>query len=667
MPSGMSSSKLVTKSSSVDACFFEPDYQTPDVTQDGVVETDEAWWSSFRHIFNQQIGMESAAMQVRRQDGFAYLSFEVEKDEDPDDNDFILIGLEPSSDPTDARLMRIFPMPKAPQSGDKKKVDISKSSNLRFWKGSGWESGTNQTDVNWTSAGLPSAVQNDMEVHYSVGGSSPNYNWEVEIKLPIAALNLPTSGTFGLYVNTVVLGPGTVKGQFAWPAGSKLTYPTQSGPGSNPEFVRVPGDVPALDEWGTGRTDPNSPCGGVYFDSDDLYVNGNASNRINPNSPNTFYLDLYNRGSQTANSVGADFSSKDRSVGYDYTFVAEEKNTVDVPPNSQMQGPKLLKSKDVAASQFGGNSTLIGCMRAEVDSRSTNTTFAVQGVRNNIGIQRTNSPYADTTLVTLGETPVPEGMDAHEVLLSTYGLGTGPDATWEEEVRGAERTETGYRVTVPQDEPARLLWEVTPPEVDIPSETMLLEPGSDGAVTIPVDPGDILTLIIEGQIQRGDATVTPLGRSMQEVEPIRTEERGELLAPVQRYGAVVVSWDEFDSHVAVPGTRATLKAPEEADELTLAINDTPEGYEQYEEGGFRVQVVRTATEEAFADKSPLAVRSFSLETPTTSQNRIPFGTNMPTHVICARRNTGQVLRVKGEEFPIYESIGCTSTVLRQIR
>jgi len=675
------SGSIVSKSNSSKVCFRD---DGPQITLDGDVTDDFGWYRSFRHIFRDAVGMEKGAFQVRKQGENVYLSIEVNDDIIPDDSDVVMLAFEPSGTVGEARLLIIKPFRSTASGGPLPGASVP-NGRIEYWEGSQKVTRSGKTWVDWNdiSNNMPSGIS----VHRSATkkGMGKNWRWEVEAKLPASAVNLPSSKNFGLYLNAIVTAPksATSNGQdqntsqLAWPPNRPLD-PTRTIAQNPTAIAFTPQDgVPALGDWGVGTLSPGktgSTCNGVYTTGDDdLYVGSGPNEGVTRGQPETFKVVLHNNSIDAngnfveAKNIKGTFYAAKSAMGDSYTQVATEKNPVNVPKQSGGSvGTKILES---GQATFGSKGRY-PCIRVELDSDVSATTFINRGENHNIGWAHATSPFNDTLTVDLQNLELQSDAERFEVVLETYEQNAPFEAEWSTELENvdAEIEQTGdgtYRLNIGRDESVALPFRITPPDVDIPSETVEVEPQTrPGDVQIPVDAGNLLTLITDGSIRLPgrERRVGTFGAALTDREQDR-----ELLTAIDHRGALVGSWDGFDQSAFFVGPSRSFKVPEGADSLSLALNDFEEGYQQQEGEGFQVQAVQTPVEEHFTTQSPVVRRDFSLEQTTALEEMIPLGTNMPTWTVCGRVRTGRSLEINDKEYAIYHRIGCVSTIVREIQ
>ncbi|MCU1255688.1 MAG: hypothetical protein JWM83_1987 [Candidatus Angelobacter sp.] len=348
-------------------------------TIDGVVANDPGWHQAFRYVFNNGTP-SSNAVQGIRDNSFLYMSVEVNNDATYDNADLIVLTLSPShgASAADDRRLHIYPNNTGVQKGvgsNPRQVD--------YWVNSS----------TWNAPGVPSALPAGTVIKVSNSGApdSGNVTWVVEIKLPLAAYNIPATGNFGLFFDIMAVNGNT----------STVTenyWPNEAG---NLIGAFVDTSTPAVATWGNGTQDPAATCYGVFLDpgnSTDITSNHSQTQIDAVSTPNSniFTATPHNtsvdrNGSPiAAPGVTAKFSIANFGLGSNWTPIPTAPNPV---------GPQTI-----AASGAGSFSTtawnitdptLINnykahpdqCIRVELDSTSPGVTFVNRSVKRNMWVQ----------------------------------------------------------------------------------------------------------------------------------------------------------------------------------------------------------------------------------------------------------------------------------------
>lgn len=234
----------------------------PPIT-DGNVLGDVGWTGAFRYEFGNGTTTPHAVVQGIRDDNFIYLSFQANNDVSFDNEDMIVLCLDPSGTDDNTRRIHIYPVyagTGADPNGQPREIDY------RI-----------KTAGNWgNKLGLPAGSI----IKVSSAGVKPNVTWFVEMQLPIAAFNLPTAGNFGLYFN-VLRSNGSGVGEKYWPT-------------TAPEIgFDVDGNTPSRDEWGTASIAGTG--GGVSVNALDIFTNQTPTSKIGfPPASNIFSVKVNN-------------------------------------------------------------------------------------------------------------------------------------------------------------------------------------------------------------------------------------------------------------------------------------------------------------------------------------------------------------------------------------
>ncbi len=283
-------------------------------TIDGVISGDPGWTQAWRYVFGNGTNgpgctsgtpcSPNVAVQGIKDNTFLYLSFEVNHDHTYDDNDLIVITLSPTGNPGDDRRIHIYPNrtcvspyigcspPKGPGSAPRL---------VEYWTNSStWNTTTNSAclanpcDPNVTDCVPPNATLPagfDVKVSNSGANNSQNVSWFVEVKLPIAAFQIPTTSgsTFGLYFDVIRIDGNTGGySEYYWP-------PNKANGQTNGIGCAVETNTPSPSDWGNGTVNPNAttPCYGVNLDWTDITSN-HSQDQIDVTSGNAFTAQLKN-------------------------------------------------------------------------------------------------------------------------------------------------------------------------------------------------------------------------------------------------------------------------------------------------------------------------------------------------------------------------------------
>jgi hypothetical protein len=259
-------------------------------TIDGIVDNDRGWLNAWRYVFNNGTYVHDAIVQGIKDASNIYLSFEVNHDAGLNEDDLILLTIDPNpGGAATRRYIRIFPV-----------IPGGLANPIKF------EGTTSATGTGWTNiAHLPVNGEAGANGTAAVAGftqvSATNWSWRVEVKLPMAQFGIPAAGNFGLYVNVMPNNNNLVY-QFTWPSGL-------------PALAGDPLQTPALASWGTAKTNATS-CNGVYVTTPDIYTDNSPQDAINttPNALNRFHAIVHNAtldangNAVAANNVRAKFS-----------------------------------------------------------------------------------------------------------------------------------------------------------------------------------------------------------------------------------------------------------------------------------------------------------------------------------------------------------------------
>jgi hypothetical protein len=348
-------------------------------TIDGVVANDPGWHQAFRYVFNNGTP-SSNAVQGIRDNSFLYMSVEVNNDATYDNSDLIVLTLSPAhgGNPADDRRLHIYPN----NTGVQKGVG-SAPRQVDYW--------VNSSTWNTPTATSPLPAGTDIKVSNSGAPDSGNVTWVVEIKLPLAAYDIPATGNFGLFFDIMAVNGNTH-------TVTENYWPNEAG---NLIGAFVDTSTPSVATWGNGTQDPGATCFGVSLNpgnSTDITSN-HSQTQIDavsvPNS-NIFTATPHNNsvdrnGSPiAANGITVKFSIANFGLGSNWTPIPTAPNPV---------GPQSIAAGGTGSfSSTAWNitdPTLINnykahpdqCILVEMDSTSPGVTFVNKSVKRNMWVQ----------------------------------------------------------------------------------------------------------------------------------------------------------------------------------------------------------------------------------------------------------------------------------------
>jgi len=307
---------------------------------DGKVIGDNGWSGAFRYVFGNGSTTPFAVVQgVRDGSNNLYLSFEGESlptlnsGSTTDQQAVVVIAFDFRTSGGALQKVSVRPVVSSPviQTNPANIVGVN-SGPVKFWLGTADVLG----HATWSGTGSPAPswlLSPNNQVGY-LQQPTGDYHWFLEMKLPItgnatpgAGITLPTSGTFGLYINVFRV----VSGQYqeSWWPPTTAAYESGcilSSPCTTPdEQIPDPGPLGASN-WGTATIYPTPSCKGVSVQSqaNDIFTNNTPNSYICLNkstsphcpspTPNIFTVNVENNtvdGSgtgQSAPNVEATFS-----------------------------------------------------------------------------------------------------------------------------------------------------------------------------------------------------------------------------------------------------------------------------------------------------------------------------------------------------------------------
>ncbi len=653
--------------------------------------SDDSWISAFRYVLGDGNGtaVPHATAQGMRTSDAVYISFEVNNDPTFDLDDAVVLAFDPDGNASNHRRIHIFPVFPAGAAGD------GKPSGLQYWKDSAnpqpW------TDPGRTPDPTPTWLSDNIRVTSDDSGTSKH--WRVEIKIPVVAnandpgINLPSNDDFGFYFSVLVAetvsNVTNLVAEESWPLNANVGA-----------FIE---NTPAVGGWGNGI---------FGLRNNGVSIAAISTDQPNPlhieiDQPNVFRCDVENRMADVngnpvvANNVRVSFRLKNFGIpGHSpWELVPTGNNPTPLhnipagnPGTFQFQtAPWTVPVADRPKYLANPNQ----CLRAELDTTGPDTLLVNRrGMINTVFVD-TASPFKENAAVnTAAVEPLP-GQRELDFLLQEFRYNTEAEAPWSTELAGAQQV--GDRVwnlrALPGPD-ARLDTVITPPPIDIPVERVLVPPGRPGqAQRIAVRPGNLITLVAQGSILRGDREIRPNGAdlSVRDTAPGAagapraaqgegtapkgyeggggaTDDGGDKRFPLgaedspeTRIGALVGSFDGFSQRAFVIGRAATIMVPAGAQELTLGTNDTEEGWRQQTGNGYQLEVIQTPADGIYRYTTSLLPRE-----PPRGVLRLPLGQNLPTWILCGMRRTGQTVTIHSRVFQRYDRWGCYSYTVKSI-
>jgi hypothetical protein len=661
------------------------------------------WTGSMRYTFGNGTQVPDAAVQGISDGSNLYLSFEVNFASTPDIKDGILMVFRPTANtPTNDR--RIFIAPFQNNVVPPANTPFSPQS-VQYWVDSTNDAWNDPNQAAGQPAVNPAFLANNIKVQRDASNT-----WYLEMKIPLGGgatngiaskandttINLPGSGDFGFYFDILDHPGGYIE----------HTFPENTGLTASQGIAAPSTNTPAAAAWGRGSLG-GIQCNGVSFDAyRDVWIK--HPDTVNPISPadmslnqrNQFTVTVWNdsvdAGGNRIPALDVDAHFKIANFGIatpsDYaninpsgpshncaaggTEIAARTCldvTVPVPPNASVQGSAVIQSEDWTLSpgeQGQYQNHLHQCILVELNSNAKTppTILRTKSAVRNSDFVVTSSPYRRSVTISAGR----ERREDSEMLLFTRGANTPVDAKWSVALQGAQPvagTTNAFTLKVPAGKAVEVDTTTDPPPIALPSQDVRVPPnaGADGrGVSIPVKPGDLITLLASGSIQvRRDKQLRagPDGAlldSRGDTQPYALLPSG--FSPATRVGGLIGAWNgDFRRNAVIIGSANTLKAPVNAESLVLALNDTQAGFAEHSGEGFQVQVVQTPLAPYYATADTSVLRE-----PSAERLRVSVGANLPTMVTCGYRKTGRKVTVNGFTDDLLEKVGCYGYQFKRI-
>lgn len=375
-------------------------------TVNGVIRNDLGWTGATRYDFGNGTPNMGVVVQGIRDSGNLYLSFEANNDQSFDNEDMIVIAIDPDTTaitPSNDRRLHIFPVftTGAAASGDPRDTQYATNSG------------------SWTTATLPGGTiikVTSLIVPPPSGMGSPTNSWFVEVKLPLAGFGIPTTGNFGLYFNVMRVGGGTAIESF-WPL-------------ANAPIVLDPNNTPTPVNWGNGTL--SGTCNGVSFDWNDIKTNNTPPHKIAlPPGSNVFTVTAHNNtvdASGTAipaNQVKALFKIANFGLPSASSWQplpipagggrdAASSQVANISPNSTVDlttNPWLLNATEAAT--YSTPTTDHQCILVELSSTDASTIFVNSSAWRNMDFGPASVKEDVAVIDGRGYGPPPDGSGNH--------------------------------------------------------------------------------------------------------------------------------------------------------------------------------------------------------------------------------------------------------------
>jgi hypothetical protein len=243
---------------------------TPPVI-DGNIAGDPGWNGAFRYVFGGTTTPDVIVQGIRDSTNTnIYISIQANNMLDWDPDNFVVLAFNPGGGAPQQALV-IQPIPSGASS-----ASSSAPSQIQYFSGTAPFA---SQAPHWSTAPV---------IMTGFATSGTNYQWYMEAKFPIDhtgqnGLNIPASGTFGLYADVIRIINEAPTDQPGSGPGAESTWPSVA-PGLNCNgtagFACEPAAaIPAATTWGIATIDPNVGCQGVSVSTQvgNIYTNQGTS------------------------------------------------------------------------------------------------------------------------------------------------------------------------------------------------------------------------------------------------------------------------------------------------------------------------------------------------------------------------------------------------------
>ncbi|WP_148282245.1 hypothetical protein [Corallococcus coralloides] len=393
--------------------------QPPNV--DGVIDQDLGWTGAFRYEFGNGSLRSSVVTQGIRSNSRVYLSFEVHKDTDFNNQDVILLGFDLAATSSERfHLFAIYPV----HTGTGAQLDRAPRQ-VHYWRSSTTNTvgkitwGPRLSQPPWMNIKVTSVAS-------SGGPTSKPSSFFVELEFVLNSeeeprvISFPQTSNFGMYFEVIPIIPTPVPGAvtYQWP---------ESAAPLTPGTVSLETKVPLPTQWGTSNFG-STGCGGVSFGPSDITTNNIPINKISLDNPNIFSVRLHNDSIDgSGNPVPAE-NVRARFRIANFGLPATE-SWKDVPAAGNPTQPQTIPTNDAGTLSTGPWQLDAGereeyrinyhqCILVELDSVSldggTRTTFTNRSAWTNMEFGPGSTYESSAEIATRGY-QLPEGMSRHRI------------------------------------------------------------------------------------------------------------------------------------------------------------------------------------------------------------------------------------------------------------
>jgi len=515
--------------------------------------------------------------------------------------------------------------------------------------------------VDW-NAPVPLPAGIDIKSSNVPGGT--NNSWAIEMKIPRSALGGFNDNWMGLLVNGVVADEQAETAVlYAWPENSYVTGELDIASGT--------GGYPPIAKWGnaTLSTGFGNGVSVAYYEF--------GSNQANPsqialNQPNSFHAWAINNTSAggqlvPAADVTATFQIANFGLGNDWPNVPVAGNPT-AAATIPAAGAHLFETGLWNLSQQeqqNYQNNLHQCIRVTLTSTNPNTVIVQPSFQKNMDFVTINSPFESFANLSTAGFEKFMARDKPFFRLNEEFLNLEPGMKWETRLGGAERvSETGWMAKVGGRENRLGVWVNPDDRLALPSSRVAIKPGTGGRGTEPVqvkvEPGSLVTLIVDGALKLGDIAVPGGGIGMVQAREAKIEPRELPQGRPDRIGAVIGSVDGWKTSFLV-GNGTTMRMPAGASVLSLMINDSEKGYASQGGDGFSVQVIPGKANPWMLTQFPL-LGSEARDRPVF----LPLGATLPAWLVHGFYTTNDYISIGGKRLRIERPAGAFGYWIRDV-
>lgn len=564
---------------------------------------------------------------------------------------------------------------------------VNQPAKITYWTGS-WD-GSNMT---WTSAGnntvtngvlnqnsLPANLIASTEaqiVAANIADKPGEGTWTTELRIPRATFPVPSTGNFGFFVDVISSDSWAASAtQYSWPTTQQIGGADGNAMVASVESTLVPS------KWGVATLDGTGINPGVQLVGFGSNQTDQSKIDLGDNDPmtddrNEFHATVTNAAASSGSgpsvsNVVATFQIANWGLNNVWTDIPVDatSTTANNPTPGVTLAPREYRTV------YSGGWTLTPAQRNDYDPPNQHQCVQVLLSANgaalpnatrqfNMDFAVINSPFDKVAHINLRGNKEFEG--AQRVILNEEFVNVPNDIGWKSRFENAEQL--GVTQWAMKEAVGKLGFSILADErLRLPLQNV--EFSVDSALKgsrIPVRPGSLISLIIDGEFSNGERHISPMGLSGVKQRAEAMSGPGLVMSAEQLArapfpeGALIGSFDGFRTSFMVTSASSML-VPDGAKELSLMLAGKPAEMLRGAKGGFNIGVIATAVE-------PYMVQTYPFLAMKRERNDylLPFGVNLPTYIVRGSVETGKKIRIGNKVYTSRMPAGSFGSYIRAV-